>query len=77
MKCEFDDCDFRGADLRKAKMNISNWRNCRFDDADLRGIRGRHAIWEGSTWYLAKMDEDLVRKLDKKWGRNGDLTPPR
>ena len=39
-----------------------NWRNCRFDDADLRGIGG--AIWRIDR-YLAKMDEDLVRKLDK------------
>lgn len=69
MKSAFDDCDFRGTDLRKAKMNMSNFRNCRFGGADLRGIRGRYAIWEGSDWWNAKVDEDLAKALEKKWGR--------
>jgi uncharacterized protein YjbI with pentapeptide repeats len=67
MKSAFDNCDFRGADLRKAKLNISNFRNCKFKGADLRGIRGRYAIWEGSDWWNAKMDDDLIKALSKKW----------
>ena len=69
MKSAFDNCDFRGADLRKAKLNISNFRNCKFKGADLRGIRGRYAIWEGSDWWNAKMDDDLIKALSKKWRR--------
>ncbi|MBT7937599.1 MAG: pentapeptide repeat-containing protein [Euryarchaeota archaeon] len=67
MKSAFDNCDFRGADLRKAKLNISNFRNCKFKGADLRGVRGRYAIWEGSDWWNAKMNDDLIKALSKKW----------
>lgn len=69
MKSAFDNCDFRGADLRKAKLNISNFRNCKFKGADLRGIRGRYAIWDGSDWWNAKMNDDLIKALSKKWGK--------
>ena len=69
MKSNFDNCDFRGADLRKAKMNMADFRNCKLSGADLRGIRGRYAIWDGSDWWNAKVDDDLAKVLEKKWGR--------
>lgn len=74
MKSNFDNCDFRGTDLRKAKMNMADFRNCKLAGADLRGIRGRYAIWQGSDWWNAKVDEDLVKVLLKKWGRPADDT---
>jgi uncharacterized protein YjbI with pentapeptide repeats len=72
MKSNFDNCDFRGADLRKAKMNMADFRNCQLAGADLRGIRGRYAIWQGSDWWNAKVDDDLAKVLEKKWGRPED-----
>ena len=67
MKSAFDNSDFRGADLRKARLNLSNFKNCQFDGADLRGIRGKYAIWQGSDWWNAVMDDDLRKALAKKW----------
>jgi len=72
MKTAFDNCDFRGTDLKKARMNMSVYRNCKFTGADLRGIRGKHAIWEGSDWWNAKLDEDLEKVLAKKWPKPSD-----
>ena len=67
MKSAFDGSDFRGADLRKARLNLSNFRNCQFGGADLRGIRGKYAIWQGSDWWNAVMDDELRKALAKKW----------
>ena len=67
MKSAFDGADLRGADLRKARMNLSNFRNCKLAGADLRGIRGKYAIWQGSDWWNATLDEKLVKALKKKW----------
>jgi len=67
MKSAFDGSDFRNTDLRKARLNLSNFRNCQFAGADLRGIRGRYAIWQGSDWWNAKLDDDLRKALSKKW----------
>ena len=33
MKSAFDNADFRGADLRKARLNLSNFNNCQFAGA--------------------------------------------
>ena len=72
MKSSFDNSDFRGADLRKARMNLSNFKNCKFKGADLRGIRGKYAIWQGSDWWNATMDDGLHKALSKKWPRPKD-----
>ena len=69
MKSAFDGADFRGADLRKARCNLSNFRNCKLKGADLRGIRGKYAIWQGSDWWNAILNEDLEKALAKKWPR--------
>ena len=69
MKSAFDGADFRGADLRKARCNLSNFRNCKMEGADLRGIRGKYAIWQGSDWWNAILNEDLEKALAKKWPR--------
>ena len=57
------------ADFTETDFSGSNFRNCKFKGADLRGIRGRYAIWEGSDWWNAKMDDDLIKALSKKWRR--------
>ena len=44
MKSAFDNADFRGADLRKARLNLSNFNNCQFAGADLRGIGEIHDL---------------------------------
>ena len=67
MKSAFDNADFRGADLKKARLNLSNFNNCKFKGADLRGIRGKYAIWQGSDWWNAIIDDDLKKTLTKKW----------
>ena len=61
----FDNTDFRGADLKKARLNLSNFNNCKFKGADLRGIRGKYAIWRGSDWWNATLDDDLKKTLMK------------
>ena len=73
MKSAFDNTDFRGADLRKARLNLSNFNNCKFAGADLRGIRGKYAIWRGSDWWNATMDDDLKKALSKKWPKPSDV----
>ena len=72
MKSAFDKADFRGADLKKARMNLSNFNNCKFEGADLRGIRGKYAIWQGSDWWNAIVDDDLKKTLAKKWPKPSD-----
>ena len=72
MKSAFDNADFRGADLKKARMNLSNFNNCKFEGADLRGIRGKYAIWQGSDWWNAIVDDDLKMTLAKKWPKPSD-----
>ena len=68
MKSAFDGADFRGADLRKARCNLSP-RNCKLKGADLRGIRGKYAIWQGSDWWNAILNDDLA----KAWRKNGPV----
>ena len=72
MKSAFDNADFRGADLRKARLNLSNFNNCQFAGADLRGIRGKIPIWRGSDWWNATIDEGLRKALKKKWPKPTD-----
>ena len=69
---KLDNIDFRGADLRKARLNLSNFNNCKFAGADLRGIRGKYAIWRGSDWWNATLDESLEKALKKKWPKPSD-----
>ena len=69
MKSAFDVADCRGADLRRARLTLSNFRNWKFAGADLRGIRGRYAIWQGSDWWNATMEDALKKVLSNKWPR--------
>ena len=47
MKSAFDNCDFRGADLKSPTQSLK-FQELFFEGADIRGIRGRYAIWQGT-----------------------------
>jgi len=58
---EFFDCDFTGADLRKADFRASCFVRCRFDHANLESAELRSAAFRACSFADANMTNAVVK----------------